>query len=127
MRISDWSSDVCSSDLPVGKPGEGKRGKAEQQCARADRQPSPPQQIVKQMLPGQNRHPSDGVPDRQIRKYLKYQTSCPSRRAFASSRVCGQSAGRSWNSAAVSASQARKREVKGTRVSVRVDLGGRRL
>src|SRR3546814_5811953 len=22
MRISDWSSDVCSSDLPVAKPGE---------------------------------------------------------------------------------------------------------
>src|SRR3546814_7421145 len=21
MRISDWSSDVCSSDLPAGRPG----------------------------------------------------------------------------------------------------------
>src|SRR3546814_3473326 len=23
MRISDWSSDVCSSDLTIGRPGEG--------------------------------------------------------------------------------------------------------
>src|SRR3546814_9281220 len=27
MRISDWSSDVCSSDLPPGRaPGAGRRG-----------------------------------------------------------------------------------------------------
>src|SRR3546814_16316626 len=27
MRISDWSSDVCSSDLIGGQPGEGQRRK----------------------------------------------------------------------------------------------------
>src|SRR3546814_4026535 len=26
MRISDWSSDVCSSDLPVGHERRGRRG-----------------------------------------------------------------------------------------------------
>src|SRR3546814_16026443 len=26
MRISDWSSDVCSSDLPVGTAAKNKRG-----------------------------------------------------------------------------------------------------
>src|SRR3546814_18481590 len=25
MRISDWSSDVCSSDLPMGRPEQGPR------------------------------------------------------------------------------------------------------
>src|SRR3546814_7889266 len=41
MRISDWSSDVCSSDLPDsglrgdGPPGAGKRKRAI--CGRAER------------------------------------------------------------------------------------------
>src|SRR3546814_4847067 len=26
MRISDWSSDVCSSDLSAGRPDNGRRG-----------------------------------------------------------------------------------------------------
>src|SRR3546814_18143186 len=28
MRISDWSSDVCSSDLPWARPSTGKTGAA---------------------------------------------------------------------------------------------------
>src|SRR3546814_4284489 len=46
MRISDWSSDVCSSDLPVGRrrqdhrgvaPSEERRRQAVQDAVRPDR------------------------------------------------------------------------------------------
>src|SRR3546814_16992809 len=40
MRISDWSSDVCSSDLRLLQGGEGRRQRPAQQvapgCERAD-------------------------------------------------------------------------------------------
>src|SRR3546814_5102474 len=32
MRISDWSSDVCSSDLPRHGPGDGQDAAAEGLC-----------------------------------------------------------------------------------------------
>src|SRR3546814_8467403 len=49
MRISDWSSDVCSSDLPQPRPvdgderrddrGDGGQQAVEDQCLRAGAQP----------------------------------------------------------------------------------------
>src|SRR3546814_3412076 len=39
MRISDWSSDVCSSDLQIGK--NGKRGHARRQPPGRFAQPQP--------------------------------------------------------------------------------------
>src|SRR3546814_2678955 len=41
MRISDWSSDVCSSDLRYGKVYRHERGPA-LRAWRANRQPAPP-------------------------------------------------------------------------------------
>src|SRR3546814_20608603 len=37
MRISDWSSDVCSSDLPLGLKGEGTVDGAERVADKAAR------------------------------------------------------------------------------------------
>src|SRR3546814_10742994 len=37
MRISDWSSDVCSSDLPLGLKGEGTVDGAERIADKAAR------------------------------------------------------------------------------------------
>src|SRR3546814_6478492 len=36
MRISDWSSDVCSSDLPVVVGAPGMQGTGAVQCKRMD-------------------------------------------------------------------------------------------
>src|SRR3546814_2753503 len=41
MRISDWSSDVCSSDLRTGPPPQGVTGKAGMDQRPAVRLPSP--------------------------------------------------------------------------------------
>src|SRR3546814_14570745 len=34
MRISDWSSDVCSSDLPARNAGGNRRSLEEEDCAK---------------------------------------------------------------------------------------------
>src|SRR3546814_1665508 len=41
MRISDWSSDVCSSDLPAGhrRDGAGTRGQADHPTGNEEREP----------------------------------------------------------------------------------------
>src|SRR3546814_3895777 len=77
MRISDWSSDVCSSDLPDARTGEGAGGTAAGVAAPAQRPPGA----------GADRPGRAGADRRQERKSV----------------------------------------VKGKSVSVRVDLGGRRI
>src|SRR3546814_1881435 len=44
MRISDWSSDVCSSDLPIGKAAElvGRTPAAIREAEKDGRLPPPP-------------------------------------------------------------------------------------
>src|SRR3546814_14715599 len=44
MRISDWSSDVCSSDLPIGKAAElvGRTAAAIREAEKDGRLPPPP-------------------------------------------------------------------------------------
>src|SRR3546814_1625579 len=37
MRISDWSSDVCSSDLDERPTAEGEEGEKEARCGECDR------------------------------------------------------------------------------------------
>src|SRR3546814_938379 len=37
MRISDWSADVCSSDLPAGRGGTGRQRSAHRSCRPAHR------------------------------------------------------------------------------------------
>src|SRR3546814_12095432 len=90
MRISDWSSDVCSSDLRRRIAGDRIRGRRQQLQRRA-----PAQFPV--------------VERRRV---------ADARELFGQS--CAESAG-------IAAPADRKSVVKGKRVSVRVDLGGRRI
>src|SRR3546814_5060253 len=89
MRISDWSSDVCSSDLyPMATQDHGRDPK----CLR-------PYQKRPKLRARQ--HPGS----------LRHRLVLPKRPARLLS----------------AAERARKSAVSGKRVSVRVDLGGRRL
>src|SRR3546814_16840060 len=106
MRISDWSSDVCSSDLPgdqavdveVGRPDavEGRQRTAEHVIAAAEH-------------PGTFQRPEIG------------NAFHPAEQAFVAAAVGADGAG----IAAVEVD--RKSDVKGKSVSVRVDLGGCRF
>src|SRR3546814_16434218 len=98
MRISDWSSDVCSSDLAVaGARGGGRNPDAGGRNAlhrgsdrRARRNPAPVEQ-------------------------------------YDARRTAGQPARGRDRPAAIGAAQDRKSVVLGNSFSVRVDLGGRRF
>src|SRR3546814_12987313 len=98
MRISDWSSDVCSSDLPVvqqEREGQAVRpaGDGRGHCgARLERR--------------QRRHGGG-----ELRRLYRH---------------CGEAG---WTSAVAGEGGGadRKRVVEGKSVSVRVDLGGRRI
>src|SRR3546814_19831985 len=83
MRISDWSSDVCSSDLRAAEGADGARAGADR---RADRRGVGAEPV----LPAVHEVPRRGTGSR-------------------------------------SQGADRKSVVKGKRVSVRVDLGGRRI
>src|SRR3546814_3330678 len=54
MRISDWSSDVCSSDLPA-PPGRGGRGAAGRHLPRDHRGPAAAVRRAVAALPGDGR------------------------------------------------------------------------
>src|SRR3546814_18244227 len=101
MRISDWSSDVCSSDLAAAPPPEGSRRgpltRAERQPAQADRRYRR-QGHRHAELPRRRHH---RVPLREWRILLHRDEHPPA----------GD----------------RKSVVEGESVSVRVDLGGRRI
>src|SRR3546814_19717886 len=99
MRISDWSSDVCSSDLAAGVELLGRR------AARHDRgaYPRDPVGLCRQYLQRL------GFPARQVLAGLSAGNDRP---AGASAQRCGRGD--------------RKSVVSGKSVSVRVDLGGRR-
>src|SRR3546814_15296122 len=95
MRISDWSSDVCSSDLYASTPSAARRATT--------------------TIPT-SRWPTGTAP-----------TVCSAR---AESPVGGRSAAlpaRQILALGFGEFLDRKSVVKGTRVSVRVDLGGRRI
>src|SRR3546814_20567576 len=94
MRISDWSSDVCSSDLsPPGCPPR---------CGPA-RRPSPAPLTAGVLPELEPPLPAPPHPALLALVWLR-QRPAPARRR-----------------------EDRKSVVKGKRVSVRVDLGGRRL
>src|SRR3546814_12189526 len=99
MRISDWSSDVCSSDLPDALIGISGRARALHRIAHGRALPEP--ELLKLRV-GHAFHP---LPDlaRMLADHLL---------SSAQSGVlgCGD----------------RKSVVSGKRVAVRVDLGGRR-
>src|SRR3546814_14489850 len=94
MRISDWSSDVCSSDLVVRRP------------AKRDRQAEPPQAGQQQV-----------EPEQVFQRRLRGQPVFP-RIVIAQPRL---------RAAERRAAPDRKSVVSGKSVSVRVDLGGRRI
>src|SRR3546814_20088700 len=106
MRISDWSSDVCSSDLRAARcDGGGRSGDAGRLCRRRRTRPRRPRRAL---AGGAAR----GAPRGQRRA-----------RARLSGRAgTGGGMGRECRGA-----RDRKSAVEGKSVSVRVDLGGRRI
>src|SRR3546814_21152053 len=108
MRISDWSSDVCSSDLSCGAVAQ----MGERRVRNAKVRGSIP---LSSTIPP---HPVRIVP------ILPQAAGCVRRLAVGSSR------GRRCANPCCSSSLKppdRKSVVSGTSVSVRVDLGGRRI
>src|SRR3546814_16377025 len=101
MRISDWSSDVCSSDLPPA--WRGVRLGVRERWSRAESARRGPVYL-------QRHRPDPECGDRGIRFGV-----CPGNLRTAPSRQ-GSSQTRD-----------RKSVVKGKSVSVRVDLGGSRI
>src|SRR3546814_16825971 len=114
MRISDWSSDVCSSDLQAGGP-QWSRGRLG----------------LSRWRPFSSRRTGSGDPDARSSGFLLY--GLPDFRSVddlsgsdASGREPKQRTDRAssgWNDDF----RERKRVVQGQRVSVRVDLGVGRL
>src|SRR3546814_15060268 len=96
MRISDWSSDVCSSDL---------------RCADADARPR-----LGLAAPGQ--------PDAPAARGRRTR-GVPARQSRARRHLYGYVA--KLGNRGLARSVDRKSVVEGKRVSVRVDLGGRRI
>src|SRR3546814_17534739 len=120
MRISDWSSDVCSSDLRTG-----------QESRQRPRFPEP----ARQQLPRLAADRANPLAEESHHLRLFRSAAQQERRRRAGGRrdgyprlpaICGRSEGtrtpthRWWR-------QDRKSVVWGTSVSVRVDIGGRRI
>src|SRR3546814_14330405 len=103
MRMSDWSSDVCSSDLDrKAAPAQGTaaRPRVNEELARADIE-----KATRMRLLGED-------------KIYTWEYERCLQRIEARKRVAARRA---------AARRARQRVVQGTRGSVRVDLGGRRI
>src|SRR3546814_12465184 len=96
MRISDWSSDVCSSDL-----GE----------------------VAALLLEQIVRH---GIVERQ-RRQAEPGSQRRADRVITAERYARRQAAQKGNQLALLRRQDRKSVVEGKSVSVRVDLGGRRI
>src|SRR3546814_18839714 len=104
MRISDWSSDVCSSDLRVAGHRLAAAGDLHQQVAHAD--------------DGERRSGRLRLPARRAHGQLL---------AFGGGRRVRGKIVFKQSARALVRPQDRKSVVSGKRVSVRVDLGGRRI
>src|SRR3546814_8638053 len=85
MRISDWSSDVCSSDLPPDPPHPSGKPSTTKLLREQDR-PSPPAMRASRLFP------------RSCRQ-CRWQAACQFRRWSACHLCVSRSAGRSqWSS-----------------------------
>src|SRR3546814_16209430 len=112
MRISDWSSDVCSSDLPCARScsargGWSPRTRHSGKRAVAGRQPFAPDRGGSGYSPQASRAPPADLGRGRCGTHAYRAASPPARLA----RYVRSD---------------RKSVVLGTRVSVRVDIGGRR-
>src|SRR3546814_16753518 len=109
MRISDWSSDVCSSDLAEESPGWRAMG----------------QVSLGEILASPNEAAFFAVNSKRV-DLLIVDADC---RPLHAVETQGQGHHQSDNTAARDAVKRgdRKRVVKGKSVSARVDLGGRRM
>src|SRR3546814_12125544 len=115
MRISDWSSDVCSSDLRIARQGRGAGRRAWRGGGRGELQRAPAAARAQAGVGQDARRVS------RLRAALRHTV----RRRRGSARP---SLGRAPPSARRDRRAAdRKSVVEGKRVSVRVDLGGRRI
>src|SRR3546814_14295049 len=122
MRISDWSSDVCSSDLrPAHRAGSHAppdlHARARSAAATAPERSRPVAVAV-----GARWRPARSAPPVAVRRRPPPRASTPPPAPARAVRLAGICPGERRHGAA-----ARKSVVYGKRVSVRVDLGGRRL
>src|SRR3546814_18857711 len=129
MRISDWSSDVCSSDLTTGKASSASlvRGNAAGELARKAlissiawaRVSCTEQKLVTQICICEGSRPTDLAASRKSAICCASLSSClaPENRITPSA----------ISPASFTALGDRKRGVSGKSVSVRVDLGGGRI
>src|SRR3546814_13617876 len=131
MRISDWSSDVCSSDLPgrlPGRAGEGGRPCQHHLPLRARRRlrgGSPGQRADRiRRRDAHRRQPVRRPEGRVLRQILMLFFSLPCEGRGGQGR--GRAGTRAPNRKPVTATE-RKSVVSGTSASVRLDLGGRRI
>src|SRR3546814_12698994 len=79
MRISDWSSDVCSSDLPAGAGGHGyepQEAVAAVARGRAGGAP-PPWAQAGHWHTGTDRGPAGAEPQRTVLTYATWTASPP--------------------------------------------------
>src|SRR3546814_13283842 len=114
MRISDWSSDVCSSDLRIPAAAFG-----DEVAAQVKRDPVlAPVKVVVVLEAGVL--VVQLAIDRPVGADELAQAEGDARRAIGGSVTA-------LAAVADAAGQARPSVVKGKRVSVRVDLGGRRI
>src|SRR3546814_15017499 len=114
MRISDWSSDVCSSDLA------DERRCATRLHSRARRSAEPARRMAR---PGGQRALGQFLPEHRRDARSRLCPPAPRRRHRLSDRGGGADPRRPRRGPAA----ARKSAVSGKRGSVRVDLGGRRI
>src|SRR3546814_14377660 len=116
MRISDWSSDVCSSDLPARQPGDDE----EDQDDETDEEQPAEITVVGALAFGL----VGGGGAR--RGFLGGQLNLLGNRAHAVLNAAGHIAGLEFGSHDI-AGEDRKSGVEGKGVSGRVDFGGGRI
>src|SRR3546814_11222051 len=128
MRISDWSSDVCSSDLAIAVAGRRKSAISHAMNKRAMKPPIAPAASATNEKGGHRKEPALVIPassmlsfprKRESRRRRRFSGVGGFTRAVLDSRLRGNDSD--------GCKADRKRVVEGTRVSVRVDMGGLRL
>src|SRR3546814_15262151 len=114
MRISDWSSDVCSSDLNFAKNARVRTAERSAGRSPAHGRPRRPRRLSQEPV----RHAGDGGGDRAFRDQRLLLAPGRAGDGAGAFAVC--------RTFAVNLNKDRKSVCLGMRVSVSVDLGGHR-